>query len=86
MLSRSMTALAQLHLSTTDADPVVVVAALAREITTIIVSLPIVDRPSAHDGPMGGVKGIPRGWFGSIPVRLWISSTSTDKPENNGGS
>jgi hypothetical protein len=71
--------------SAANPNPVVVIAAFTRQITGVVISLPVVDGLCAHDGPMGCVKGISGCWRASMLVLLWSSFANIDKRENNNG-
>jgi hypothetical protein len=71
--------------SAANPNPVVVIAAFTRQITGVVIGLPVVDGLCAHDGPMRCVKGISGCWRASIFVLLWTRFANIDKRENNNG-
>jgi hypothetical protein len=71
--------------SAANPNPVLVIAAFTRQITGVVIGLPVVDGLCAHDGPVGCVKGISGCWRASILVLIWTGFANIDKRENNDG-
>jgi hypothetical protein len=71
--------------SAANPNPVLVIAALTRQITGVVVGLPVVDGLCPYDGPMGCVEGISGCWRASILVLIWTGFANIDKRENNNG-